>query len=721
MNRLIESNDACALTASSHRDVTGAQVLKYGDTFLLLDKMGEAGVPDINEQGLYHAGTRYLSGWELLIEGNNPMLLNSTMKEDNSVMLVQMTTPDLKLQSGACVAHGTLHIFRSIIVYESAFHERLEITNYSQRTIELDFGYRFSADYRDIFEVRGAKRKSRGKLLESQCSANSVTLGYRALNDREMHTVCSFQGPLTALDDGHCSSKLTLPVGEKRSLETTVTCSPSEQPVSTCSHAKVRSALATKNSRADSEKTVVLTSNERFNQWLERSAADLRMLTTEIPEGVYPYAGVPWFATPFGRDGIITALETLWLQPELAKGTLDFLARTQSHITDEYAEAEPGKIIHEMREGEMAELGEIPFRRYYGTVDATPLFIMLAGQYWRRTGDLEFIKSIWENIRAAVRWMDDFGDLDGDGFLEYQSHHDRGLTHQCWKDSDDSIFHADGRDALGKIAVSEVQGYSYAAKLAAAELAVMLGEQAWADKLRDQASELKVRFNEAFWCERLGSFAIALDGEKRPCEVLNSNAGHLLYTGIVDDAHAESVVKNLIDPRSFNGWGIRTIAADEARYNPMSYHNGSIWPHDTALGVAGMFRYGFRQEGMQVAEGLFEASLFNELHRLPELFCGFDRIPGHGPTLYPVACSPQAWSASAAFLVTQAMMGLTFSPRKPHICFDNPELPKFLNWVRIQNLCAADSSVDLVLRRHPRDVGLSVDRKDGDVEIVVMA
>jgi glycogen debranching enzyme len=404
----------------------------------------------------------------------------------------------------------------------------------------------------------------------------------------------------------------------------------------------------------------------------------------------------------------------------MARGVLGFLAATQAGDVDAAAEAEPGKIIHEMRDGEMAALGEVPFRRYYGTVDATPLFVILAGEYYRRTGDKAFISSIWENIHRAVAWIDDYGDVDGDGFVEYESHNQRGLVHQCWKDSNDSIFHADGTSAQGPIAVSEVQGYVYSAKLLAAELAMLFDETAWALQLRQQAEELKRKFNRSFWVESLGTFALALDGSKRPCSVRNSNAGHALFTGIAETEYAEQICQALTNEQAFNGWGIRTISEGQSRFNPMSYHNGSVWPHDTAICIAGMSRYGFQQYALPIAEGLFDASSFNELHRLPELFCGFQRLAGHSPTLYPVACSPQAWAAGGVFLVLQAMMGLKFSPEKPQIRFENPLLPAYLNWVRIENLQVANGSVDLVLRRHPRDVGLNVERKDGNVQLVVL-
>ena len=711
--------------AAAHRAPADVQVLKQGDTFAIFDRLGEMGLPVKSEQGLYHLGTRFLSDWELLIDGHRPLLLNSAMKEDNSLLVVQMTTPELT-GSGYVLPQGTLHVFRSMLLEGGAFYEHLRLANYSPTPVELTVEYRFDADFKDIFEIRGAHRGRRGELLRPSINDHQITLSYRGLDEQLRKATIDFDGKVEQIEAGRCLMSVRLDGGAEVTLHATVACTSDKQGAAkTCenppaNHAKAVEDVVSRIRREESERTEIFTSNEQFNGWINRSNADLEMLISETIYGRYPYAGVPWFATPFGRDGLITALETLWVRPKLARGVLSFLAATQATDVDRSIEAEPGKIIHEMRDGEMAALGEVPFRRYYGTVDATPLFVVLAGQYYRRTGDREFIEFIWNNIQRAINWIDEYGDADGDGFVEYQSHNDRGLVHQCWKDSNDSVFHADGREATGAIAASEVQGYVYEAKILAAELAEVMDDPAWANRLRTEAAELKRRFNETFWVGSIGTFAIALDGDKKTCAVRNSNAGHLLYSGIVDDLRAAPVAAALTDPRSFNGWGIRTISKGEARYNPMSYHNGSIRPHDTALGAAGLARYGFRDECIRLIAGLFDASLFNALNRLPELFCGFDRLPGYAPTLYPVACSPQAWAAGAAFLLLQSVLGLSFSPTKPQIRFESPQLPDFLDWIRIQNLKVGNGSVDLAFRRHPRDVGMNVERKEGNVQIVVM-
>ncbi len=374
-----------------------------------------------------------------------------------------------------------------------------------------------------------------------------------------------------------------------------------------------------------------------------------------------------------------------------------------------------------MRADEMAITGEIPFRRYYGSIDATPLFLMLAGAYYKRTGDRVFIESIWSNVERALEWIDRYGDSDGDGFVEYSRKSKHGLIHQGWKDSVDAIFHSDGTSAEAPIVLCEVQGYVYAAKCAVSELAKMLGDAARSRELSKQAETLSRRFEKAFWCEDISSYALALDGQKQPCRVRASNAGHCLFASIATDEHARRVAITLMEETSFSGWGIRTVGSSEARYNPMSYHNGSIWPHDNALIASGFSRYGMKSSAAMVLAGLLDASIFLDLHRLPELFCGFPRRPGESPTLYPVACAPQAWASGAVFLLLEACLGLSISAPERKLVFSKPLLPPFLPQVTIRDLKVADARVDLLLTRHDEgDVGVNVLRRDGEVEIVLL-
>ena len=464
---------------------------------------------------------------------------------------------------------------------------------------------------------------------------------------------------------------------------------------------------------------VLATSNEPFNHWISRSQADLEMLTSQTPHGRYPYAGIPWFSAPFGRDGIIAALQCLWLNPELARGVLGFLAATQATDFDSSSDAEPGKILHEARQGEMAVLGEVPFHRYYGSVDATPLFVMLVVAYWDRTGDLEFLSALWPHVRAALSWMRDHGDRDGDGFIEYARHTEAGLLNQGWKDSSDSIFHADGRLAEPPIALVEVQAYAYAAWSGAARLAGLLGHADEHTDWIDRAESLRQNFESAFWCEELGTYALALDAAKQPCQVRSSNAGHVLLTGIASVHNARKVAATLMSPSGFSGWGVRTIAEGEARYNPMSYHNGSVWPHDNGLIAMGFARYGLRDPLLALVEGIFAASQHMDLYRLPELFCGFRREAEEAPTRYPVACIPQAWAAATGFGLLCAMLGISFDARAERVNCDRPLLPDYIGEISISGLSVGAGSMDLLLRRHLRDVAVNVLGKTGNGELIL--
>jgi glycogen debranching enzyme len=547
-----------------------------------------------------------------------------------------------------------------------------------------------------------------------------VVLGYRGLDGVVRRSLIHFEPPPTSLTAGTARLELPIRPQQESIVDMTVTCERGAAAPVVLRFDEARAEAQASLEHCNAWSCHVHTSNGQINAWINRAMSDLHMMTTELPTGPYPYAGVPWFNTPFGRDGIITALECLWLRPELARGVLAYLAATQAKEVIPEQDAEPGKILHETRRGEMATLKEMPFGRYYGSVDATPLFVLLAGAYFERTGDRSFVATLWPSIEAALHWIDHHGDRDGDGFIEYQRQSGDGLIHQGWKDSDDAIFHADGVQARGPIALCEVQAYVYGARQAAAALASELGHVDRAAELAHQADSLRASFEQAFWSEELSTYALALDGDKRPCRVRTSNAGHCLFTGIATPEHARLVARTLLAAESFSGWGVRTLASSESRYNPMGYHTGSVWPHDNALIARGLARYGLGEKALRIWTGLFEAGMYFDLHRMPELFCGFTQEPGEGPVLYPVACAPQAWSAASVFLALQACLGLEIQATQNQISFTRPHLPASLGELRIHNLRVAGATVDLLLVRHESDVGVNVLRREGDVLVMTI-
>lgn len=656
------------------------------------------------------------------LNDRRPLLLSSTVREDNALLTVDLANPDIDADGEAGLSRDTLHIFRMTFLWNQACYSRFRLRNYAPHPVELDLDLFFDADFVDVFEVRGMKRPRRGAMLPPVVEENRLCLGYRGLDDVVRQTVLDFSPPPTELNEKRARFHVSIPARGEQEYHLTIACrienasAPSDPvPLTQAFENFTREIQSYREADA-----TITTSNDQFNAWLHRSVSDLHLMVTQTPHGPYPYAGVPWFSTAFGRDGLITAFECLCVNPKLAGGVLVYLAATQADSVNPEQDAEPGKILHETRKGEMAALGEIPFGQYYGTVDATPLFIMLAGAYYGRTGDAALIDSIWPNIRRALEWIDRYGDADGDGLIEYARKSDKGLVTQGWKDSFDSVFHDDGTLAEGPIALCEVQGYVYAAWLAAAKLAHARGEPEMAADLAERARRLQERFEQAFWCEDLATYALALDGQNRPCRVRASNAGHALWTGIAGPEHAALAAKTLLHDASFSGWGIRTVAETEARYNPMSYHNGSIWPHDNALVACGLARYGLKHEVQRVLSGMFDASLYFNLHRMPELFCGFLRRPGEDPTLYPVACAPQSWAAGAVFLLLQSCIGLSIDAPARRVCFQYPVLPPSLQHVAINNLRVNDAVLDVALHRHRNDVGINVSRREGAVDVVVV-
>jgi glycogen debranching enzyme len=682
------------------------RALKSDDTFMVVDTFGDIGASPGEADGLFHKDTRFLSQLELLVNGQPPLLLGSNLRDDNTLLSIDLTNPDFLSDGRIVLQKDLVHIARTMFLCNGSAYQRLAVRNHGDRPITLSLTLLFRSDFADLFEVRGLHRPRRGSAIERIVSRERALLLYNGLDRVARSTTLTFDPPPSDLSAGKALYHLELAPGQMRPLFMVAACNqPPERPVSF-----TKALLTARRARRDDTKegTTIETSNELLNEVLCRSAADLQMLTTDTPQGRYPYAGIPWYSTTFGRDGLITALQMLWYDPSMARGVLRRLATYQATTTDPRSDAEPGKILHEMRGGEMAALHEVPFGLYYGSVDATPLFVLLAGRYGERTGDFDTVAALWPNIEAALGWIHGLGDQDRDGFLEYSRATELGLANQGWKDSWDAVFHANGRLADGPIALAEVQGYVFAAKTSLARCAAAMGRANDAKRLATEAERLAARFNEAFWCADLGTYALALDGAKQPCRVQTSNAGQLLFTGIVPADRAAQIAEGLMQPRFFSGWGIRTVAKGAARYNPMSYHNGSVWPHDNALIALGLSRHGLMRSVEQLFKGLFDAATYMDLRRLPELFCGFQRQRNRGPTLYPVACSPQAWAAATPFSLIEAALGLEIDPMAGQVRFFSPLLPSFVDEVTLRRLRIGAATADIRVRRTGNDLSLEI-------------
>ncbi|HEX6563072.1 MAG TPA: amylo-alpha-1,6-glucosidase [Chthoniobacterales bacterium] len=708
MSDIIELGNEFYIRARSSLADIQTRVLMRGDLFGVFDRCGDLRAIGSGGHGLFYSESRHLSRSVLRLASGSLSLLSSAVAQDNAHLIIDLTNPQLELPDGSILARHTVQLQRTKLLHENLCEEEIRVRNYGLLTVSLELVLELDADFADIFEIRGYPRAKPRQLLSPEANDSSLTFSYRGLDKVLRKTVITSNLRPIAVDPSDMRFLIELEPQEEKVFTLTVSClaDPEQRfAVNTGHSPKMRSGEPQPGG------CEIQTSNQHFNDWINRSKADLEMMITLTAEGLYPYAGVPWFSTVFGRDGIITALEYLWINPELAKGVLRYLASTQATEQKPAQDAEPGKILHETRKSELARIGEVPFGRYYGSADSTPLFVYLAAAYFERTGDQELIRTIWPNLELALAWIDRFGDRDGDGFVEYGRRSQDGLIHQGWKDSSDSVFHADGQPAEGPIAVCELQAYVYAAKRGAASLAKTLGHSEKAETLQQEAQSLRQRFEEAFWCDAISFYALALDKNKRQCRVRSSNAGHCLFTGIARPERARKVISALSDEGFFSGWGVRTIAGSEKRFNPMSYHNGSVWPHDNALIGFGCSQAPEKNLACQILSGLFEASIFLDLHRMPELFCGFKKQAGIGPTLYPSACSPQAWAAGAVFLLLQACLGLTIRASEPAIYFFYPRLPESLQKVSIHGLRVGQSSVDLEIQRS--EGGVTVNPGDG--------
>ncbi|HXG16168.1 MAG TPA: glycogen debranching N-terminal domain-containing protein [Calidithermus sp.] len=703
-------------------------VLKHDDAFLVADRRGDFPALPGSEFGFYADGTRFLHPLELRVHGRRPLLLNAAVSDDGLEAAIDLTNPDIAGEerivvpgrpARATVPGRVFRIRRLLTVYRRQLYHTVSVESFAREPHALEVVWRFGADFADVFDVRGYARRHRGLDLPAQIEAASVALRYRGLDDVIRTALLRFDPAPDRLQPDEAVYVARLEPGERLELALTVTASSGE---TEAAPPVARAAALGERRRAvdrrRAEAARIETDHRVFDAWVARGRADLHLLLTETPDGPVPDAGIPWYVAPFGRDSLLTALEVLPFEPEIARGTLRFLARHQAAAEDAFTDAEPGKILHEYRRGELAACREIPFIPYYGSVDATPLFLVLLGEYVRWTGDFDLARELWPAAERALAWME-HSPLHTDGFLRYHRQSRIGLEHQGWKDSADAIMHASGEPAKPPIAVVEAQGYQFAALLHAAWVARRLGHRPVARRCRARATRLQKRFEAAFWMPEEGFYALALDGQQAPCRVITSNPGHCLWAGVVSPARAEAVASRLLADDMFTGWGLRTLSARERLYNPMSYHNGSVWPHDTALAAAGMARYGLVEPFMTLTTALFQAVHHVDGARLPELFCGFPRAAGHGPTRYPVACSPQAWAAGVVFLLVSAMLGFEADATENRLTLHRPRLPAWLGWLEIRGLRLARSRLDLRVTRGRDSAAVELLARTGDAEIVV--
>ncbi|MEB3297875.1 MAG: amylo-alpha-1,6-glucosidase [Candidatus Sericytochromatia bacterium] len=720
LTRLLQSG--CPLVLRSCRHTR--QVTREGGLFLVSDDDGNIQPGCRCGMGLYLGDTRFLSGLVMTVQGALPTLLSHST-ETNRRSEVEWMNPRLSLADGRELPQETLY-GRTIRELGEGVSERVRLVNYHSDDVDLTVEVDFQADFADIFEVRGMTCGRAGTFLQTRRTEDGVVFAYRGADDILRETRLHFeQAPHQVRMErlGAAAARATIvfrvTVGG-RGADTVLGWRVAPLAVGRDTARPAAGLPICGGGIGAIPPATLHTSHEVMNLVLDRCRRDLASLTTVYESGPIAVAGLPWYAAPFGRDSLLTAMQTLWLGPDLARGTLRYLAQRQAKAEDPFRDAEPGKIMHEVRGGELANLGRIPHTPYYGSIDSTPLFLILLSETFRWTGDTDLLDEFWDAAELALMWLEGYGDRDGDGFVEYRTASPMGLAAQGWKDSHDSVPHEDGRLATPPIALVEVQGYAWDARMRLAELCVLRDQRLLAERLLRDAATLARQFDQRFWCPSKGTYALALDGDKRQVTPRTSNPGHALWSGIVPARRMQTLVRSLMGPAMHSGWGIRTLAADSPVYNPLSYHNGSVWPHDNAIIAAGLAQSGFKAEAMRILEGLFEAAQHFPYYRLPELFCGFARQGDMStPVPYPVACAPQAWAAGALYMVLQAVLGIQADAPAGLLRIREPLLPSWLEQVSIQGLRVGKATLDLQFQRQGEGTVARVLRKRGTVRVLI--
>ncbi|WP_187368716.1 amylo-alpha-1,6-glucosidase [Baekduia soli] len=694
-------------------------VLKCDDLFLCARRDGDVLTGRVSGEGLYTQDTRFLSRLRVRLSGAAPVMLSSTVTSGYGAV-IDATNPVLD-----GVPQETVNIRRRLIVSDR-LHCEVAITSYRPCPIALDLVVELGADFADVFEVRAAARRdARGRVLATKLDSTRVVFAYVGEDGGHRETRVHLEPAASEVrpDGDGAVARWRLEIPPRGSASVVVAVEPwtGERAAGDRSLGDAIASVDHASRVWHDACTRIETDDDGLARLIDASLRDLHALLTTTTHGRLPAAGIPWYVAPFGRDSIWASLMALMMEPDVARETLLVLAALQAEADEPWRDAEPGKILHELRCGELARAGIIPHRPYYGTVDATPLFLVLAAGYLRWTGDLGTLTALRPALDAALRWIDEFGDLDGDGFIEYERRSAGGLLQQGWKDSHDSIMHADGTPAEGPIALVEAQAYVYLAKTEVAEVYDAFGDGERATALRRDADDLRRRFDAAFWDAEAGSYVLALDGRKRQVRSIASNQAHALYCGIADPEKAALVAERLMAPDMFSGWGLRTLSADSPAYNPMSYHNGSVWPHDNAIAAAGLKRYGHAAQAARIARTMLDVGALARDARLPELFCGFSRRDAQVPVAYPVACIPQAWAACTPFLLLKTLLGLRADARSGALMVDQPLLPPDVARLELHGLRIGEGSVSLSFRSEGGVTGFSLLEQHGAVRVTMSA
>ena len=693
-----------------------------GKTFLATSVAGDIVPPGAADVGFFYEDTRFLSHLEFKLDGHRAVVLSSST-EKTFVSQIELTTGNITMRDSFDLPENTVHIRREQLLACDVLFDRFTFENFNRCQVEFTVEITCNADFVDVFQVRGLARAVHGQYYQPLVERDGLIFSYRGRDNVLRQTVVRMNPAPVEIRDGTARWELRLESLGKTGLEITVTPCVENKP-SRAMHYMYDTHLEARRAafkEFDSTSTNFSSSNAVFDELLRNATEDFHALRIPMGGEHVIAAGIPWFATLFGRDSIIAAYQTLFLNPELAKDTLRVLARHQASEVDDWRDAQPGKILHESREGEMTRCGEVPFGPYYGSVDATPLWLVLLSETFNWTSDDELVREMLPHAYRALDWIDNYGDIDGDGFVEYLRRSPRGLINQGWKDSWDANIHRDGRIASPPIALCEVQGYVYDVKYRMSTLLRLFGDTERADKLRREAAELARRFDKVFWSSELGFYAMALDAEKKPLEVIASNPGHLLWSRIINRERARKVTQRMMQEDMFSGWGWRTMSQQEQVFNPLSYHRGSVWPHDNSLIAHGMSLNEFREPALRVLGALFAAASEFRGYRLPELFCGVQRRPYDEPVHYPVSCSPQAWASGAIFLMLSSVLGIRPSANRKELNIIEPQLPEWLGHLHIRNLKIGNSRVGLDFTRRDHRTFCNVVDISGDKLLVNVA